>query len=80
VALDIVEQLNRLAVEYGRSLHGGDVEWTLGEGTSKEIRIHTERGGASPTLTVDLPPAPHSADGKVEKRTFILHVTLKNLW
>ena len=79
VRLDIVEQLNRLAREYGAGPHG-DAEWTLGGDTSPGIRIFAARGGATPILSVDLPPAPKGASGKVEKRTFTFHVILKNLW
>jgi hypothetical protein len=79
VTLDIVEQLNRLAREYGADPHG-DVEWTLGDGTSPGVRLSTSRGGALPVLSIDLPPAPKGASGKVEKRTYVFHVLLKNLW
>ena len=79
VRLDIVEQLNRLAREYGAQPRG-DAEWKLGEDTSPGIRFSTARGAASPVLTVDLRPAPKGASGKVEKRTFVFHVILKNLW
>jgi len=79
VRLDIVEQLNRLARQYGAQPHG-DTEWKLGEDTSPGIRFSTAQGAASPVLTVDLRPAPKGASGKVEKRTFVFHVILKNLW
>lgn len=79
VTLDIVEQLNRLARQYAVAAPG-DVEWELGPGTSREIRITYERGGAIPTLHVDLPARPADKDEEVEKRTFLLHLTLKNLW
>lgn len=77
--LDIVEQLNRLAREYGADPHG-DVEWELGPLTSEGIRLTYERGRATPVLHVALPARPEDPDAKVEKRTFVLHVTLKNLW
>ena len=79
VRLDIVEQLNRLARQYGAQPHG-DTEWKLGEDTSPGIRFSAAQGAASPVLTVDLRPAPKGASGKVEKRTFVFHVILKNLW
>ena len=47
VTLDIVEQVNRLAKQYGADPHG-DAEWVLGDDTSKELKITTERGGALP--------------------------------
>lgn len=78
VTLDMVEQLNRLAKEHAGNPHG-DVEWRLGEKTSQEIRISREAGDATPILSVDMPARP-KGDGKVEKKTFILHLTIKNLW
>ncbi|MHC4952967.1 MAG: hypothetical protein ACYTGZ_03695 [Planctomycetota bacterium] len=77
--LDIVEQLNRLAAQYAAPPQG-DVEWELGADTSKEIKLTYERGHATPILHVDLPARPEAKDAKVEKHTFILHITLKNLW
>jgi hypothetical protein len=79
VALDIVEQLNRLAREYGADPHG-DAEWELGKDTSPGVEIHTERGGARPVLRVRLPARPEDPEEPVEKRTVIFHVLLKNLW
>jgi hypothetical protein len=79
VTLDIVEQVNRLAKQYGADPRG-DAEWTLGEDTSKEILITTKRGGALPQLSVSLPPRPKDKNEKVEKRTFIFHLTIRNLW
>jgi len=77
LALDIVEQLNRLAAEYGARAPG-DVEWEVLEGTTPGLRLATDRGGALPVLSVDLPPRPK--EGTVEKRVVILHLVLKNLW
>jgi hypothetical protein len=79
VTLDIVEQVNRLAKQYGADPHG-DAEWVLGDDTSKELKITTERGGALPKLSVSLPARPKDKDRKVEKRTFIFHLTIRNLW
>jgi len=75
--IDISEQLNRLAAEYGAQ-PPGDVEWELGPGTTPELRISLPHGGATPVVSVDLPARP--AEGEVEKRVVILHVILKNLW
>lgn len=75
--LDIVEQLNRLAAEYGARAPG-DVEWEVLEGTTPGLRISTEKGGAVPVLSVDLAPRPK--EGAVEKRVVILRLLLKNLW
>ena len=77
--LDIVAQLNRLARQYATDPRG-DVEWELGDGTSESIRITYERGRATPALHVALPARPKDDDQKVEKQTFIFHLTLKNLW
>ncbi len=79
VTLDMIEQLNRLAQQYAAKPHG-DVEWELGEDTSKEIRLTYERGGATPVLHIDLPARPKDKAAKVEKQTFTFHVILKNLW
>ncbi len=79
VTLDILEQLNRLAREYGAAPHG-DIEWELGPETSKEIRITYPEGGARPVLHVNLPARPKDSDQKVEKQTFLFHITLKNIW
>jgi len=79
VRLDIVEQVNRLAREYGADPHG-DAEWVLGPDTSEELVISTERGGATPGLSAFLPARPKAKDARVEKRTFIFHLTIKNLW
>jgi hypothetical protein len=77
VTLAIVEQLNRVAAEYAAT-PPGDVEWELGDGTTPGLRISTPYAGALPVLSVDLPARP--AEGAVEKRVFILHVILRNLW
>ncbi|HUS93416.1 MAG TPA: hypothetical protein VM695_16280 [Phycisphaerae bacterium] len=77
--LDIVEQLNRVAAEYGRPPKG-DAEWERGGRTSKEIKFDYELGGATPILKVDLPARPKDKDQKVEKKTVRFHFTLKNLW
>jgi hypothetical protein len=79
VTLDIVEQLNHLAREYAGDPHG-DVEWDLGKDTTRGLRISTEEGGAIPILSVDLPARPEDPAAKVEKRTFIFHLTLRNIW
>jgi len=79
VTLDIVEQLNRLARQYGAAPRG-DVEWVLGPDTSKEIRISRERGGATPILHIRLPARPKDKSAPVEKLTLVFHLTLKNLW
>jgi hypothetical protein len=79
VTLDINEQINRLAQEYGGDPHG-DAEWERGRDTSKDIRFTDEQGGASPTLHVDLPARPKDKDEEVAKLTFVFHLTIKNLW
>ncbi|MHC4958562.1 MAG: hypothetical protein ACYTGN_09305 [Planctomycetota bacterium] len=79
VTLDIVEQLNRLAQQFGANPRG-NVEWQAGPDTSPELRITHERGGATPALHVTLPPRPLDKTAKVEPRTFVFHLTLKNLW
>jgi hypothetical protein len=75
--LDILEQLNALAAEYGARTPG-DVEWELLEGTTPGLRVATDKGGALPVLSVDLPARPK--EGVVEKKVVILHLVLKNLW
>jgi hypothetical protein len=79
VTLDLVEQLNRLAREYGTDPHG-EAEWAYGSDTSPGLRFSADRGGSTPTMTVSLPPRPKDPDEKVKKLTFIFHLTLKNLW
>jgi hypothetical protein len=75
--LDIVEQLNALASDYGARAPG-DVEWELLEGTTEGLRVATDKGGAFPVLSVDLAPRPK--EGVVEKKVVILHIVLRNLW
>ena len=77
--LDIVEQLNRVAAQYGRPPKG-DVEWERGPQTSKDIRFSYERGGATPMLSVELPARPKDKDKKVVKKVVRFHFTLRNLW
>lgn len=77
VTLELIEQINRLATTYG-ARPPGDAEWRLGEDTTEGIRITHERGGAFPTLHIDLPPRPK--DGKVVPTIITLHVLLSNLW
>ena len=77
--LDILEQLNRVAAQYGRKPHG-DVEWQRGGRTSKEIKFSYEFGGATPMLSVDLPARPKDKNKKVPKKTVLFHFTIKNLW
>ena len=52
----------------------------LGHLTTDGIRLTYERGRATPVLHVALPARPKDKDEKVEKQTFIFHVTLRNLW
>jgi hypothetical protein len=77
--LDIVEQLNRAAREYGADPHG-DAEWERGPQTSGEIRFTYEHGGATPVLHVDLAARPKEKDKKVAKKIVSFHFTIKNLW
>ncbi len=77
--LDIVEQMNRVAVQYGANPHG-DAEWEIGGQTTKAIEITYEKGGATPVLHVKLPARPKDKKEKVKKQTFIFHFTIKNLW
>ncbi|MHC4548571.1 MAG: hypothetical protein ACYTEZ_07320 [Planctomycetota bacterium] len=80
VTLDLVEQLNRLAREYAADPHG-DAEWELGPDTSEGIRLTYEHGHATPVLHIGgLPARPKDKQAKVEKQTFVFHLTLKNLW
>ncbi len=79
VTLDIVEQINRLARQYGGNPHG-DAEWEKGKDTSKEIEFDYKLGGATPKLSVKLPARPKDKNEKVAKQTFIFHLTIKNLW
>ena len=80
VRIDITEQLNRLAAEYGRPPQAGDVEWTLGRDTSENVRLRREDGGAVPKLEVAPPARPNDPNAKVQKTTVVFHLTLKNLW
>lgn len=79
VTVDLLEQLNQLAAEYGRAPHG-DVEWTLERDTSEEIRLSTEQGGALPVLSVDAPARPQDPNAAVKKVKVIFHLRIKNLW
>jgi hypothetical protein len=79
VTLDIIEQMNRVAPEYGASPHG-DAEWVYGRQTSKAIEFSYEFGGATPVLHVKLPARPKDKAEKVKKQTFLFHFTIKNLW
>jgi len=77
--LDIVEQLNRLARQYGANPHG-DVEWEIEAQTSKEIKFTYEFGTAAPVGHVKLPARPKEKDKKVQKKIVRFHLTIKNLW
>jgi hypothetical protein len=77
LTLDIREQLNHLAAEFGARAPG-DVEWELLDGTTPGLKVSTELGGALPVLSVGLPARPKG--GAVEKQVVILHVMLRNLW
>jgi hypothetical protein len=79
VTLDIVEQLNRLASEYGKTPNG-QAEWVIGEETSSGIQLSYEKGGTRPVLRVNLPARPKGSEQKVEKLAFTFHLTIKNLW
>jgi len=78
--LNIIEQMNRIAAQYGAKVRG-DAEWELHDaGTSKGIKITYDRGGAIPVLHVKLPARPKDKDTKVKKQVFTFHFTIKNLW
>ena len=79
VTLDIIEQMNKLAKQYGTDPHG-DAEWEIGPRMSEEIDVTYERGGVLPILHVKLPARPADKDAKVEKKTVVFHFTVKNLW
>ena len=79
VTLDIIEQMNEIARQYGTDPHG-DAEWQTEEATSENIAFDYELGGALPILHVKLPARPTDKDEKVEKQTFVFHFTVKNLW
>ncbi|GAB4154580.1 MAG: hypothetical protein Kow00107_04620 [Planctomycetota bacterium] len=74
----IVEQIDRLAQEFFGDPHGV-VQWESGANTSPEVRISNEKGANNPELSIDLPAAPAGAE-KVEKKTVLFHVVMKNLW
>ncbi len=87
VTLDIVEQMNRIATEYGRKSHRnhnrtphGDAEWMMGDRTSKEIMFSHEYGGHNPVLHVKLPARPKDDAKKVEKTVVRFQFTIKNIW
>jgi len=83
LTLDIVEQINSVAAQYGREFGGsahGDAEWEVEAQTSEAIEITREKGGALPVLHVKLPARPKDKDEKVTKQTFLFHFTIKNLW
>ncbi|HUS48091.1 MAG TPA: hypothetical protein VM098_08225 [Phycisphaerae bacterium] len=77
--LDIIEQINRVAQQYGTDPHG-DAEWERGGETSKEIEFSYPTGRATPVLHVKLPARPKDKDKKVEKVVVKFHFTIKNLW
>ena len=77
--LDMVEQINRVARQYGADPHG-DAEWERGRETSKEIEFTYPDGRATPVLHVKLPARPKDKDEKVEKVVVKFHFTIKNLW
>ncbi|MBN4054887.1 DUF2712 domain-containing protein [Acidimicrobium ferrooxidans] len=79
VTLDILEQINRLARQYGGRTHG-DAEWELGDGTSKSITIDRSLDGTRPRLKVTLPARPKDPKAKVEKQVVLFHLTIKNIW
>ena len=77
--LRIIEQLNRLGMEYWGNTHG-DVEWEKGPRSTDNFKIDVELGGPTPTLLVELPARPVDPDEEVEKVVVVFHVTLKDLW
>lgn len=79
VTLDIVEQINALARQYGADPHG-DAQWEIGGKTAKEFKFDYEKGRTLPKLSVSLPARPKDKDQKVEKKTFEFHLTIKKLW
>ena len=79
LTLRIDEQLNRLAQDLGCNPHG-DVEWERGPKTSEEVTFEYERGGATPSLLVELPASPEDPDEEVEKTVIYFHVIMKNMW
>ena len=79
VKLDIVEQVTGVARQYGADPHG-DAEWETGPATSEGVDFNYEKGGATPTLRVELPARPKDKEEKVKKQAFVFHFTIKNLW
>ncbi len=79
VTLDVVEQINALAAQYGAKAPG-DAEWVLGKDTTAGLNITTAKGRALPVLHVAAPARPKDPAAKVEKVTVTLHVRIKNLW
>ena len=77
--LDIVEQINRLAAEYGATAPG-DAEWELGAETTRDVSLTYEHGRALPVLHVPMPARPVEEGAKVEKVVVRLHLTIRNLW
>ena len=77
--LDIIEQMHRIAAKYGARTPG-DPQWELGPDTSEGIKLSYPDGDSRPVLSVQLPPRPKDKDEKVQKQTFIFHLTIKNLW
>ncbi len=77
--IEIKEQLNRVAREYGSDPHG-NVGWEMGSQTSEHVRFDYDAGRAAPVLKVDLPGRPADGDGKVAKKIVLFHFTCKNLW
>ncbi len=77
--LDIIEQMHRIAAKYGARTPG-DPQWELGPDTSEGITLSYPDGDARPVLSVKLPARPKDKNEKVQKQTFIFHLTIKNLW
>ena len=77
--LDIIEQINALARQYGADPHG-DAEWVQEGKTSPEIKFTFPKGRSVPVLSVALPARPKDKDAKVEKTVVRFHLTIKNLW
>jgi hypothetical protein len=79
ITLDIVEQINALAAQYGARVPG-DAEWVLGKDTTAGLALTTHSGSVLPELHVKAPARPKDPNAKVEKVTVTLHVRIKNLW
>lgn len=77
--LDIVEQINSLAREYGADPHG-DAEWELKHLTSPDIEFRFPDGRVLPVLKVELPARPLDKNEKVEKQVFTFHLIIRHLW